>query len=257
MAAIEEAVLGDPLGGPSAKRSARDHARCTLPDAGTRDDPPSRRARAGVLGQSRPGLRLHGRGARAAPGAGGRGDAASSRSRPSCRSRGAARTSACGRSSGCTRRTASRSRIRSEIPLSGGLGSSAAAIVAGLMAADHLFELRRRPARAGERAGGHPDNVAAALRGGFVICADGAGARASSPRPVWRRSRSYRRSRCARARRARRCRRRSRSGRPSSTSPTPPLLTLGLARGDWDLVARGSARPPAPAAPRAPVPALL
>ena len=31
--------------------------------------------------------------------------------------------------------------IRSEIPLSGGLGSSAAAIVAGLMAADHLFEL--------------------------------------------------------------------------------------------------------------------
>ena len=32
-------------------------------------------------------------------------------------------------------------RIRSEIPLSGGLGSSAAAIVAGLMAADHLFEL--------------------------------------------------------------------------------------------------------------------
>ncbi len=32
-------------------------------------------------------------------------------------------------------------RIASSIPLSGGLGSSAAAIVAGLMAADHLFEL--------------------------------------------------------------------------------------------------------------------
>src|SRR5665213_1672730 len=31
--------------------------------------------------------------------------------------------------------------IRSRIPLSGGLGSSAAAIVAGLMAADHMFEL--------------------------------------------------------------------------------------------------------------------
>ncbi len=31
--------------------------------------------------------------------------------------------------------------IRSQIPLSGGLGSSAAAIVAGAMAADHLFEL--------------------------------------------------------------------------------------------------------------------
>ena len=32
-------------------------------------------------------------------------------------------------------------RITSEIPLSGGLGTSAAAYVAGLMAADHLFEL--------------------------------------------------------------------------------------------------------------------
>ncbi|HEY1567315.1 MAG TPA: homoserine kinase, partial [Solirubrobacteraceae bacterium] len=31
--------------------------------------------------------------------------------------------------------------IASDIPLSGGLGSSAAAIVAGLTAADHLFEL--------------------------------------------------------------------------------------------------------------------
>ena len=34
-----------------------------------------------------------------------------------------------------------RFEIRSEIPLARGLGSSAAAIVAGLMAADHLFEL--------------------------------------------------------------------------------------------------------------------
>jgi len=32
-------------------------------------------------------------------------------------------------------------RIASKIPLSGGLGSSAAAVVAGLMAADHMFEL--------------------------------------------------------------------------------------------------------------------
>src|SRR3954469_21291515 len=32
-------------------------------------------------------------------------------------------------------------RVRSDIPLVGGLGSSAAAIVAGLAAADHLFEL--------------------------------------------------------------------------------------------------------------------
>ena len=48
---------------------------------------------------------------------------------------------ACAPSSGCTRPTASRSGSAREIPLSGGLGSSAAAIVAGLMAADHLFEL--------------------------------------------------------------------------------------------------------------------
>ena len=34
------------------------------------------------------------------------------------------------------------------------------------------------------------------------------------------------------------------------------LLVLGLARGDWDLVARGLRGPPAPAPPRAPLPAL-
>ena len=51
-----------------------------------------------------------------------------------------------------------RFEIRSEIPLARGLGSSAAAIVAGLMAADHLFELGLdrerdlRPARSSWRA---------------------------------------------------------------------------------------------------------
>jgi homoserine kinase len=67
-------------------------------------------------------------------------------------------------------------RLRSEIPLARGLGSSAAAIVAGLFAADHLFELalskEEMLARASELEG-HPDNVAAAIYGGFVICGRG------------------------------------------------------------------------------------
>jgi homoserine kinase len=73
-------------------------------------------------------------------------------------------------------------RLRSEIPLARGLGSSAAAIVAGLVAADHLFELaltrEELLARATEIEG-HPDNVAAAIYGGFVVCAAG-----GAPRPV-------------------------------------------------------------------------
>jgi homoserine kinase len=61
-------------------------------------------------------------------------------------------------------------RIASEIPLSGGLGSSAAAIVAGLLAADHIFELDADVMSLAAELEGHPDNVAAALNGGFVIC---------------------------------------------------------------------------------------
>ena len=69
-------------------------------------------------------------------------------------------------------------RIRSEIPLARGLGSSAAAIVAGLAAADHLYELalgrEEVLARAAELEG-HPDNVAAAIYGGFVVCGQDGG----------------------------------------------------------------------------------
>jgi homoserine kinase len=67
-------------------------------------------------------------------------------------------------------------RLRSEVPLARGLGSSSAAIVAGLFAADHLYELalskEEMLARATEIEG-HPDNVAAAIYGGFVVCGTG------------------------------------------------------------------------------------
>ena len=67
-------------------------------------------------------------------------------------------------------------RLRSEIPLARGLGSSAAAIVAGLYAADHLYELALTKDEMLARATaieGHPDNVAAAIYGGFVVCGTG------------------------------------------------------------------------------------
>jgi homoserine kinase len=67
-------------------------------------------------------------------------------------------------------------RISSDIPLAAGLGSSGAAIVAALLAADHMYELALSREEVLERAirlEGHPDNVAASIYGGFVICADG------------------------------------------------------------------------------------
>jgi homoserine kinase len=70
-------------------------------------------------------------------------------------------------------------RIRSEVPLAAGLGSSAAAIVAGLLAADHLYELameREDLLNHAAQVEGHPDNVAAALYGGFVVCSNSDGA---------------------------------------------------------------------------------
>lgn len=66
-----------------------------------------------------------------------------------------------------------RFEANNEIPLARGMGSSAAAIVAGLFAADHLFELGNSRDELYVRAAaieGHPDNVAAAVYGGFVAC---------------------------------------------------------------------------------------
>jgi homoserine kinase len=60
-----------------------------------------------------------------------------------------------------------------DIPLARGLGSSAAAIVAGLLVADAVLELqlsRQELLQMAAEIEGHPDNVAAAFLGGLTIC---------------------------------------------------------------------------------------
>lgn len=131
-------------------------------------------------------------------------------------------------------------RIASQIPLSGGLGTSAAAYVAGLLAADHIFELDADVLALASELEGHPDNAAAALLGGFVICADGEATRLEPPagleavlvvpeEPV--RTKKARQALPAQV------------PLPDAVFNTAhgALLTLGLARGDLGLVARGLA----------------
>jgi homoserine kinase len=63
-------------------------------------------------------------------------------------------------------------RCTNRIPLERGLGSSAAAVVAGLVAADRVLGVDLTEDRLLEVAvdlEGHPDNVAACLRGGLVV----------------------------------------------------------------------------------------
>ena len=63
--------------------------------------------------------------------------------------------------------------IDSRIPVARGLGSSAAAIVAGLALADHWLGGRFAPEdllREAVALEGHPDNVSPSLLGGFVLC---------------------------------------------------------------------------------------
>jgi homoserine kinase len=129
-------------------------------------------------------------------------------------------------------------RMRSQIPLSGGLGSSAAAVLAGLLAAQALRGESADVLALATEIEGHPDNVAAALRGGIAIsdahgvtsfpAPDGlTGILVVPPTPV----------RTSEAR--------------AALPATVPLgdavanmasiarLTLGLARGDFELIAAG------------------
>lgn len=65
--------------------------------------------------------------------------------------------------------------IKSDIPLARGLGSSAAAIVAGIELADVFCGLqlsRQEKLRIATKMEGHPDNAGACLFGGFVVGSD-------------------------------------------------------------------------------------
>lgn len=129
-------------------------------------------------------------------------------------------------------------RVRSHIPLAAGLGSSAAAIVAGLAAADHMYELDADLLGHAVALEGHPDNVAAALRGGFVICSDD-GAERFDPPPELEGVIAIPPHRVPTAE--------ARAALPAEVPladavhnvSRAALLVLGLARADFDLVARG------------------
>jgi len=131
-------------------------------------------------------------------------------------------------------------RMRGDIPLAAGLGSSAAAIVAGLVAADHMYELDADLLPLAVELEGHPDNVAAALRGGFVICADGRAERFDPP-PELEGVIAVPPSRVPTVE--------ARAALPAELPledavqnvAHASLLVLGLARADFDLIARGLA----------------
>jgi homoserine kinase len=134
--------------------------------------------------------------------------------------------------------TAVRFDVRSQIPLSGGLGSSAAAVVAGLLAAQRLSGAGAPLLELATELEGHPDNAAAAVLGGVVVCADGEPHRIDAP--DWLAALLVVPHRAVRTQRAR-------AVLPSSVpladavynTAHGALLMLGLAGGDPELVARG------------------
>jgi homoserine kinase len=75
--------------------------------------------------------------------------------------------------------------IHNRIPLGKGLGSSAAALTAGVVIADHLLNLRWKPLRILDEAArieGHPDNVSACVLGSIVASAIDSGGQARAVR---------------------------------------------------------------------------
>jgi homoserine kinase len=135
--------------------------------------------------------------------------------------------------------------LRSSIPLCGGFGSSAAATLAGLMAADHLFELDADLFELAAEMEGHPDNVAAAMHGGFVVCTRSHVARFDAPSGLEALAVIPEGSPTPRSRRISTSV--ARAALPAQV-PLPDavfnvahgaLLVLGLRSGDFELIARG------------------
>jgi homoserine kinase len=128
--------------------------------------------------------------------------------------------------------------IRSDIPLSGGLGTSAAAIVAGLVAADALTGGGHDLLALATRQEGHPDNVAAALLGGVVLC-DGPSATRLEP-PAGLEAVLVVPPEAVRTAKAR-------AALPAEVPMADAVfnvahaatLVLGIERGDFDLIAKG------------------
>lgn len=131
-------------------------------------------------------------------------------------------------------------RVRTEIPLTGGLGSSASAILAGVAAADHIFELGTDLFTQATAIEGHPDNVAASLRGGFVACNDGHVAAIEPPTGLEGIIAVPPPSHAVPTSEAR-------AALPEAVPMADAVATvanvayvcLGLERGDWELLARG------------------
>jgi homoserine kinase len=106
------------------------------------------------------------------------------------------------------------------------------------MAADHLFELDADVLALATEFEGHPDNVAAALRGGFVICAEDRVHRFDAPMGLEAIAVVPREAVSTAA---------ARSVLPAAVpladaafnAGAAALLALGLAGGDWELISAG------------------
>lgn len=75
-------------------------------------------------------------------------------------------------------------RVESEIPLCGGLGSSASAVVAGILAAEELGGTCEDPLALAIEVDGVADNAAAAFEGGVTVNVGGRVTRLEPPRSV-------------------------------------------------------------------------